>query len=461
MFLQAGQRPTSAGYDCIVIGSGPAGMTTALRLGEAGRRVLLIESDFGNGDLPFSVGYGHFAGTYWNAHSIRALGGTSNAWTGWTSPLRDVDFDHPTIGVSWPITLEDVVPFYRLGAPFLERHPSTADDHSQVVVPGWIYHPFSVHTPTRFGEKYRGVLTASRQIDVAAGFSIVSLDANAARSSLTMLHAFDHTTHTSFDMPVAPSQAVVAAAGGMGNAQLLLQPRGDGATPVGNESGLAGRFLMEHPHFYRAAECVMGSDLSRFTPPQRFGRSVHAILPETSVERERGLMGCSLNLYHQNQEHELIRTLARPGVPFFHYQIDVRSEMRPTEANHVFMTAERSRSGIYRPAARCVLSAEDLDNVDTTLRLLGESLVAQDRGRVRVNNNVLYREATGGGHIMGTTRMGRSRADSVVDRDCRVHGYDNFFVAGSSVFTTGGFANPTFTIVALAVRLADEIARRG
>ena len=108
-----------------------------------------------------------------------------------------------------------------------------------------------------------------------------------------------------------------------------------------------------------------------------------------------------------------------------------------------------------------VLSAEDLDNVDTTLRLLGESLVAQDRGRVRVNNNVLYREATGGGHIMGTTRMGRSRADSVVDRDCRVHGYDNFFVAGSSVFTTGGFANPTFTIVALAVRLADEIARRG
>jgi choline dehydrogenase-like flavoprotein len=98
--------------------------------------------------------------------------------------------------------------------------------------------------------------------------------------------------------------------------------------------------------------------------------------------------------------------------------------------------------------------------VDTTLRLLGELLIAQQRGRVRIND-VLYREATGGGHIMGTTRMGRSRADSVVDRDCRVHGYANLFVAGSSVFPAGGFANPTFTIVALAVRLADEIARRG
>ncbi len=79
-------------------------MTTALRLAEAGKRVLIVESDSGNGDLPFSVGYGHFAGTYWNAHSIRALGGTSNAWTGWTSPLRAIDFNHPTIGVSWPIT---------------------------------------------------------------------------------------------------------------------------------------------------------------------------------------------------------------------------------------------------------------------------------------------------------------------------------------------------------------------
>ena len=461
MFLQAGQRPTSAGYDCIIIGSGPAGMTTALRLADANRRVLLIESESGNGDLPFSVGYGHFSGTYWNAHSLRALGGTSNAWTGWTSPLRAIDFNHPTIGVSWPIALDELLPFYRLAAPYLDRHPSIADDHSQAVVPGWVYHPFSIQTPTRFGEKYRKSLTASKTIDVALGHSIVSLDANRGRSSITTLKAFDHATHTSFDISVRPGQAVVVAAGGMGNAQLLLQPRIDGATPVGNESGLAGRFLMEHPHFYGAAECVMGADLSRFTPPQRFGRSVHAILPEATVERDRSLMGCSLNFYHQNQDHEWIPSFARPGVPFFHYQIDVRSEMRPTAANHVFMTAERSRSGVYRPAAQCVFSAEDLDNVDTTLRLLGESLLAQNRGRLRVNNDVLYREGTGGGHIMGTTRMGRSRADSVVDRDCRVHGYDNFHIAGSSVFPTGGFANPTFTIVALAVRLADEIARHG
>lgn len=61
---------------------------------------------------------------------------------------------------------------------------------------------------------------------------------------------------------------------------------------------------------------------------------------------------------------------------------------------------------------------------------------------------------------MGTTRMGNSASDSVVDGDCRVHGYTNLFVAGSSVFATGGHANPTLTIVALGLRLADTIAAR-
>lgn len=52
-------------------------------------------------------------------------------------------------------------------------------------------------------------------------------------------------------------------------------------------------------------------------------------------------------------------------------------------------------------------------------------------------------------------------AHGVVDPDCRVHGTENLFIAGSSVFPTSGFANPTFTIVALAIRLADHLARNG
>jgi choline dehydrogenase-like flavoprotein len=155
-----------------------------------------------------------------------------------------------------------------------------------------------------------------------------------------------------------------------------------------------------------------------------------------------------------------VRALSTPSKRLYHYELSARSEMQPVASNQVFLTAERDRAGLFQAGARCVFSATDQLNVERTVRLLGEALLSTDRGRVRVNNDALYREATGGGHIMGTTRMGARRADSVVDRNCRVHGYENFFVAGSSLFPTGGFANPTFTIVALAVRLADEIARR-
>ncbi|MDQ6804685.1 MAG: GMC family oxidoreductase, partial [Actinomycetota bacterium] len=65
----------------------------------------------------------------------------------------------------------------------------------------------------------------------------------------------------------------------------------------------------------------------------------------------------------------------------------------------------------------------------------------------------------GGPHHMGTTRMSADPRTGVVDRQCRVHSVENLYVAGSSVFATGGYANPTFTIVALALRLADELER--
>ncbi len=63
----------------------------------------------------------------------------------------------------------------------------------------------------------------------------------------------------------------------------------------------------------------------------------------------------------------------------------------------------------------------------------------------------------GGDHHMGTTRMSDDPKKGVVDRNCRVHGLANLFVGGSSVFATCGFCNPTFTITALAVRLADHL----
>ena len=60
---------------------------------------------------------------------------------------------------------------------------------------------------------------------------------------------------------------------------------------------------------------------------------------------------------------------------------------------------------------------------------------------------------------MGATRMATDPAQGVVDADCRIHGLANLYVGGSSVFPTGGFANPTYTIVQMSLRLADHLTR--
>jgi choline dehydrogenase-like flavoprotein len=95
------------------------------------------------------------------------------------------------------------------------------------------------------------------------------------------------------------------------------------------------------------------------------------------------------------------------------------------------------------------------------IHLFANEIGAANLGRVRIDiapgDNDWPRAPEGGFHHMGTTRMHADPKQGVVDAQCRIHGLDNVYVAGSSVFPTYGYANPTLTIVALALRLADHL----
>ena len=446
MFLNA---PPTSPYDCYVIGSGPAGITLSLELAERGKTVLLFETgtDDPRRDMPNAVGYGPLGVEHWNQHSVRALGGTSRVWHGRCLTLMARDFD------TWPINKVDLLPHYQRAAEILEIDASVMDAESPWC-PGFTWKPFTREPPVRFAVKYHDALASSPVVHVALASSVTGFDANAARSLVETLTYYHHPSRSMRRLSVGHGQIVVAG-GGLGNAQLLLQPREDGAVPVGNESGQVGRFLMEHPSFSGCAEIVIDEE---------HDADDLVLIPDDDHARRHNLIGCTVSFARPSTDHwmtEYLSSLAsetgREKTAFWRYRGNIMAEMRPRPTNRVFLTGERNIAGFYRPAVQCIYDAEAYSNVEATLRLLGEALIATGKGRLRFRNDRLYQAPLGGGHIMGTTRMGDNPSTSVVDGDCRLHGYHNLSVAGSSVFTTGGYANPTLTIVALAVRLATRI----
>jgi choline dehydrogenase-like flavoprotein len=111
----------------------------------------------------------------------------------------------------------------------------------------------------------------------------------------------------------------------------------------------------------------------------------------------------------------------------------------------------------YKKSKKTLLTAKRM------LEEMGNLFVNENLGRVAIRDeieNLDYYESLGAYHHMGGTRIGKNKNDSVVDSNLRLHNSKNLFITGSSVFTTGGYANPTYTIVKLSLRLADELEKQ-
>ncbi len=135
----------------------------------------------------------------------------------------------------------------------------------------------------------------------------------------------------------------------------------------------------------------------------------------------------------------------------------IRAEQAPNPDSRVTLSTKRDALGMPQAHLEWRLTDLDTNSVTGWLSSLDADLQANGIGQVIAPRTSWRRRIVGGPHHMGTTRMGEDPRTSVVDRNCRVHSVENLYVAGSSVFTTGGHANPTFTIVALALRLADHL----
>ena len=135
-----------------------------------------------------------------------------------------------------------------------------------------------------------------------------------------------------------------------------------------------------------------------------------------------------------------------------------RTEQSPNPSSRLTLSDELDPLGKPRLQLNWQLNASDSENVRQSVRVLATELGRYGAGRVSLriteNNPWPLRPAN---HPMGTTRMHPDPKKGVVDPNGRVHGIANLYIAGSSVFPTSGFANPTLTLVALALRLAEHL----
>lgn len=450
---------------------------------------------------------------------LRLFGGTTAIWGGRCAELDEIDFEWrgwvPFSG--WPFAKSALAPYYEqawatLGAdaadPIEKQFPGT--------VPEWVRGDFSVgwwwldSRSDRYGY--------ARQRDLADHPRLtILLHANATELRLLEdLHTVDHVRVSSVrgHRGTVRARNFVLAAGGLENPRLLLVSKAQQLRGIGNEYDLVGRYFMEHPHA-RAGRIHTAASwglLRAFGGMHRSARGPCAAMlcPSEALQRSRQILNSSLAPRLRPHPHgrrgmadrvydaiksrtpptragrrawygykavkQWLKRVTHPARPWARLRVgaqglylSVRAEQAPNPDSRVLLSQERDRLGIPRLVLDWRLSEIDKHTVrvmarslDTRMQQAGAGSVEPagwlgDSDRIWEFDPLISRHPIGGYHHMGTTRMSDSPRSGVVDRDCRVHGTNNLWIAGSSVFPTSGWANPTLTIIALSLRLADRL----
>jgi choline dehydrogenase-like flavoprotein len=160
-------------------------------------------------------------------------------------------------------------------------------------------------------------------------------------------------------------------------------------------------------------------------------------------------------------ERKFPSVIIRPKTNLF--SLDFHAEQTPNRDSRVGLGTGTDRFGNRMVHVDWRYSRQDVDTVARSFDLLRADLAEQGVGRLTMAPDdvdieaVIRRDGAYGGHHIGTARMGSSPSCGVVNGDGKVFGVNNLYVAGSAVFPTSGQANPTLTIVALAMRLASHL----
>jgi choline dehydrogenase-like flavoprotein len=516
VLIRAGNLPDGVALrsDVAIVGSGPAGLSLAEGLADRRCRVLILESG------PVSPGrrdrhglVGESTGQPFPIATTRArgFGGTSQLWEPGTGlrvrRLDAIDFQPSAArsGLGWPYGADELEPFYQRAYARLGLDPRLPDadwlpDPGVSADGGPKLAAFQFTGNNVFADSL-GQVADSPWVELVSDATVRGIEVSRDTGEVTGLEV---SSGAGSRLRIEATRYVLAG-GAIENARLLLESPGVTGAGVGNEHDQVGRWFMDHL-------CVDTGIVAQSKPGAFDFESYEETATAGGARNQPMLWVGEAAIRRENLLNAAFWVFrARPGylspgvqsIRALHYGL--RSTPRFPDAPAQLLEAFRG----WRPATKFALarSGEGARSGPLVLRALGEQVPdggsrvtlsdrrdAGGRRRVKLNWRVnpqdvwhlrrhqellaqgferrgmgtIIDNLPGDGslplfwtnhHHLGGTRMHADHTQGVVDGDCRVHSAPNLFVVGGSVFPTGGYINPTLTIIALAMRTADLIRR--
>ncbi|MFA7554747.1 MAG: GMC family oxidoreductase [Spongiibacteraceae bacterium] len=448
---------------------------------------------------------------------MRFLGGSSNHWQNNTSPLSPSDFEKrdwvPNSG--WPISFSDINPYYKKAQYYCgvgedgyntKQWSSVLNKKDEVEESALLITAIAKASspPVRFYQAYGERLKSASNITILTNSNMVDI---VYDSSDKRVRQIDIVSNRGGNITVSADKFVFAM-GGIENARMLLVFNQKYSDQLGNQGGNVGCYFMEHPT-PRAAQ-LFADDVERL----EFYKSVQ-FKDRTVV----GFLSLSEQVLHDHQttnlrmplipkdeytlsdgissSHILAESFARHSLPdnfsdhlynivgdmdmvieavarktfgiklFEHankitgFQIPMMMEQTPDKNNRIYLGRAKDRLGIPKVSIDYFVSGFDKACVWRSLMVVAQEVGALSLGRLKVleeRAERLWSNQLGfSDHHMGTTRMSSTPEYGVVDENLKVFGVKNLYIAGSSVFSTGGHVPPTLTIAAMSIRLAEYL----
>lgn len=480
----------------VVIGSGPAGAMAAHELIRKGIPVALLETgdDIQHGALvriggrnlyrrlpPMrkAAGFVLTGNPDTNIDYTYALGGLSNQWTGSVPRFCPEDF---TVGEKvhekfrWPVTYDELAPYYEIAERTMRI---TADPRDVPSLPaghcdyrhripddwqalarsalklgqGFTTMPLADGPPLlllRRGTAFNSFsvllekLLKEQAFKLVTGAHVLNLEWDGTKKKVVAAVYHDNATRTRKRISAS---AFVIACGPLNSPRLLFNSAcSDHPNGLGNSAGLLGKYLHDHPREWWPVD--VDTPITSLSPPAYLTRLPH--------DRSDPLLACSWTI---GAFGTIGKIKSRFGQKTRSFGVQVFGTMVPKEDYYLRpSTAQNDEFGLPALEVHIEFEPEVLSNVVAAREhLLG---LLKDAGYAATIREIVPQLFPGTAkHYGGATRMHASPKYGVTDAYNRLYDAPNVLVVDASCFTTGAEKNPTLTVMALAARSADRLAR--